>query len=52
MYYEEKVVDGILCYRYDPDDGWTEFSKEVLTTKYIAMTEENKIIKEKYKKDN
>jgi len=25
MYYEEKWIDGKLCYRYTPDGEWTEF---------------------------
>lgn len=25
MYYEEKWIDGKLCYRHTPDGEWTEF---------------------------
>ena len=31
MYYEEKLIDGILCYRCSPVGGWTEFSIESLS---------------------
>ena len=31
MYYEEKIIDGILCYRCSPVGGWTEFSIESLS---------------------
>ena len=31
MYYEEQIIDGILCYRCSPVGGWTEFSIESLS---------------------
>lgn len=31
MYYEERVIDGILCHRGTPDGGWTPFTREELT---------------------
>ena len=31
MYYEEKIINGILCYRCSPVGGWTEFSIESLS---------------------
>lgn len=31
MYYEEKLIDGVLCYRCSPVGGWTEFSIESLS---------------------
>jgi hypothetical protein len=31
MYYEEKIINGVLCYRHSPNDAWTECSKEELT---------------------
>ena len=31
MYYEEKIIDGILCYRCTPNGDWTKFSIESLS---------------------
>ena len=31
MYYEEKIIDGILCYRCTPKGDWTKFSIESLS---------------------
>ena len=31
MYYEEKLIDGILCYRCTPNGDWTKFSIETLS---------------------
>jgi len=31
MYYEEKVVGGVLCHRSTPDGEWEQFSLESLT---------------------
>lgn len=33
MYYEEKIIDGVLHYRNLPDAEWKEMSKEKLTQK-------------------
>lgn len=35
MYYEEKIINNILCYRTAPDGEWHEVSKEKLTSDYI-----------------
>lgn len=40
MYYEERVVDNILCYRYGPNSEWTQFTVEELTTKFVNLNEE------------
>lgn len=40
MYYEEKVVDGILHYRTHPDVEFIPFSIEALTNKYLMAKEE------------
>lgn len=37
MYYEEKVIDGVLCHRSAPDDPWTQFTLEALTIAFRAM---------------
>lgn len=31
MYYEEKIIDGILCYRCKPNGDWTKFTIETLS---------------------
>ena len=31
MYYEEQIIDGILCYRCVPKGDWTKFSIESLS---------------------
>lgn len=38
MYYEEKVINGVLCYRGTPDGEWTEFSKQTLTKRLMEYT--------------
>lgn len=34
MYYEEKIIDKILCYRHTPDGEWTQYTIEELTAMY------------------
>ena len=31
MYFEQKVIDGILCHRSTPDGEWVKYSQEDLT---------------------
>lgn len=38
MYYEEKIINDILCYRHSPNGKWMEFTKEKLTSKIKALT--------------
>jgi hypothetical protein len=33
MYYEEQIINGVLCFRTTPKGEWVEFSKEALTAK-------------------
>lgn len=33
MYYEEQIINGILCWRNSPDGKFLECSKEELTSK-------------------
>jgi hypothetical protein len=35
MYYEEKIVDGVLCYRWSPKGKWIEFTAKQLTERLI-----------------
>jgi len=37
MYYEEKIVDGILCYRGTPDGEWIPFTLEELSRAYVVL---------------
>jgi hypothetical protein len=31
MYHEERVIDGVLCWRGTPDGEWTEYTAKELT---------------------
>jgi len=37
MYHEEKVINGVLCWRVTPDGEWTQYTPEALT---VALTAE------------
>jgi hypothetical protein len=37
MYYEEKIINGVLCYRTDPENEFKEITKDELTARYIAQ---------------
>lgn len=39
MYYEEKVIDGVLMFRSVPYGGWRAVSLEDLTRKYMELEE-------------
>jgi hypothetical protein len=39
MYYDEEVINGILCHRGTPDGEWIPFTPEQLTQKYIQAKE-------------
>jgi hypothetical protein len=34
MYYDEKMINGVLCSRSTPDGKWEPFTLEELTIKY------------------
>jgi hypothetical protein len=36
MYYLERVIDGILCYRLTPNGTWHELSNKELTKRLLA----------------
>ena len=36
MYYEEKVINGVLCWRNTPQGRWERFSIEALTSALIS----------------
>jgi hypothetical protein len=37
MYHEEKVINGVLCWRGTPDGEWQQYTAEALT---VALTAE------------
>lgn len=37
MYHEEKVINGVLCWRGTPDGEWQQYTPEALT---VALTAE------------
>ena len=37
MYYEEKIINGILCWRSTPKGMWTAYSAEELTIKLTEL---------------
>ena len=39
MYYEEKIINDILCYRLTPHGKWIEYSLESLSKKYMKVKE-------------
>lgn len=39
MYYDEEVINGILCHRGTPNGEWIPFTPEQLTQKYIQAKE-------------
>ena len=53
MYYEEKVIDGCLCWRNQADAEWIKKTDKELTSLYMNLynrTEElKKILNRKYR---
>jgi len=41
MYHEEKIINGVLCWRGDPNGEWTPFTPEQLTAKMTEVRKEN-----------
>lgn len=46
MYYEEKIIDGVLCYRYSPKAEWTPMGPQSLTKRICELREENRKLRE------
>ena len=40
MYYEEQMINGVMCYRTDPDGEFTPYTLEALSQRYESMKEE------------
>ena len=51
MYYEEKIVNGVLCFRTTPNTPFVEFSKEKLTSKIAELEQKLSLHKEANKID-
>jgi hypothetical protein len=45
MFYEEQVVNGILCHRDTPDGPWIPFTLEALTIAYTSLNRQLLICK-------
>lgn len=37
MYYQEKVINGIICSKTTPNGEWKELSKEQLTQRILRL---------------
>jgi len=46
MYYEEKIIDGVLCWRNNPDDEFTPYTAEQLSRKYEQEKEQTLCLRE------
>jgi hypothetical protein len=36
MFYEEAVIDGVLCHRSTPTGQWIEFTAQQLTERLVS----------------
>lgn len=43
-YFEEKVINGVLSYRYAPYNEWVAYSAEDLTKKILELQKELSIL--------
>jgi len=37
MYYDEQVINGVLCHRGTPNGEWIKFTPEQLTAKILEL---------------
>jgi hypothetical protein len=44
MYYQEKVINGILCCKYSPNGEWIELAKQTLTERLMKYEKALQII--------
>lgn len=42
MYYEEKIINGVLCFRNTPKGEWIKFSDIELTNEILRLKEKLK----------
>lgn len=47
MYYEEKVINGLLYYKTTPNGPWIQMSPERLTELLLAARKERMVFQEK-----
>jgi len=40
MYYDEQVINGVLCHRGTPDGQWIAFTSKELTAKIVELKAE------------
>jgi hypothetical protein len=44
MYYQEKVINGILCCKHSPNGEWIELAKQTLTERLMKYKKALQII--------
>ena len=49
MYYEERVINGVLHYRTSPDDDFQPYTLEELTRRYTVQKRKYKATKDNCK---
>jgi len=49
MYYEEKVINGLLYYKTTPNGQWIQMSPERLTEMLLEARKERMVFQEKVK---
>lgn len=37
MYYEEKIINGVLCWRGGPEDEFQPYTLEELSRRYVSL---------------
>lgn len=40
MYYEERIIDGVLCYRTSSTGPWEQMSLQRVTELYLSLQKE------------
>ena len=40
MYYEEKIIGGVMCYRTNPDSKFTQYTMTELSIRYEGLLQE------------
>jgi len=41
MYYEEQIINGVLCFRNTPNGEWSEFTIQQLSEKCVELKRAN-----------
>jgi hypothetical protein len=45
MYYEEKFINGKMCFRTKPTGSWTTFSQKELSRMYVQLAMKHRNLK-------